>query len=123
MIAGAVDANLEVRIPLFLEDDFGQSHPIEGVVDTGFSAFLSLPTAFITSLALPWLVEEEVILANGRIESLDTFAATIIWDGQPRSIRVYAVDTDPLVGMKLLAGNEVRIRVVAGGVVWIDALP
>ncbi len=117
MILGAVDADLEARVPLSVEDTSGQLHRTEAVIDTGFSEFLALPTSFIAALALVWLFEEQVILADGGIQGMDGYSVTINWHGQSRTVQVHAVDGDPLVGMKLLAGNEVRIRVVDGGLV------
>lgn len=56
MITGVVDARLEARLPLFVEDAAGQPSCLEAVVDTGFSGFLSLPSALITSLGYTWLL-------------------------------------------------------------------
>jgi hypothetical protein len=49
--------------------------------------------------------------------------ATVNWDGAPRDVEVDAADTDPLVGMALLAGHELRIKVIAGGTVTVSAIP
>jgi hypothetical protein len=38
-------------------------------------------------------------------------------------VEIDAADTDPLVGMGLLYGYEVRIQAIDGGVVTIEALP
>jgi clan AA aspartic protease len=123
MIIGAVDANLDARIPLFVEDATGQTHPIDVVIDTGFSGFLTLPPAQIALLGLLWLSQEFCMLADGSIHTVDLYAASVIWDSQTRAIHVSAVDLSPLVGMKLLQGSEVRIQVKPGGLVHIDALP
>jgi clan AA aspartic protease len=98
MIVGAVDANLEARIPLFVEDVTGQTHPIEAVIDTGFSGFLSLPPSQIATLGLLWLYDQQVMLADGSIHMVDVYSVTVIWDSQMVAIHVNAVDTSPLVG-------------------------
>jgi clan AA aspartic protease len=123
MITGYVDAGLEARIPLYIEDATGQLQPIEVVVDTGFTGFLAVPLALIASLALPWQFQQHVMLGDGSIQLLDVYSAVIIWDTQSRTVHVTAVDPTPLVGMKLLEGSELRIRVRAGDVVLIDDLP
>ncbi len=64
-----------------------------------------------------------MILANGTEDQCDIYAATVIWDGTPRNILIEAADTDPLVGMALLYGHDVRMQVVEGGSVIIAALP
>jgi hypothetical protein len=38
-------------------------------------------------------------------------------------VEIGAAETDPLVGMGLLYGHEVRIQAVDGGTVTIEALP
>jgi hypothetical protein len=38
-------------------------------------------------------------------------------------VEIDAADTDPLVGMGLLYGYEVRIQAIEGGAVTIEALP
>ena len=62
-------------------------------------------------------------LADGRVESFDVDVATVIWDGQPRTVEVEAADTEPLVGMSLLEHHALRIDVLNGGMVTITALP
>jgi clan AA aspartic protease len=93
------------------------------VIDTGFTGFLSLPPATVAALGLTWLQIETAMLADGSIQVFDVYTASIIWDTQSRTIRVTAVDTSPLVGTKLLQGNEVRIEVKPNGRVTIDLLP
>jgi clan AA aspartic protease len=123
MIFGAVDAKLEAHVQLFVEDVTAQTHPVDVIVDTGFSGFLTLPSAQIAALALPWIAQDRLALADGSIHLIDVYSAFIIWDGQSRQTRVYSVDVAPLVGMKLLEGHEVRISVVPGGLVYIDLVP
>ncbi|HYV37453.1 MAG TPA: hypothetical protein VE988_17240 [Gemmataceae bacterium] len=123
MISGLVDARLEARIAVYIEDDTGQCQNVDAVIDTGFSGFLCLPPSQVASLALPWVCRQPTKLADGTIQMLDEYAAIVIWDTQPRNILVVAANTDPLVGMKLLEGNELRMRVVPGGFIWIDAVP
>lgn len=45
------------------------------------------------------------------------------WDGQIRTIETNESEADPLVGMGLLEGYELKIQAVAGGLVTITALP
>jgi clan AA aspartic protease len=123
MIVGSIDANLEARIPLFVEDMTGQMHPVDAVIDTGFSGFLSLLPTQIAAFGLLWLYDQQVVLADGSIQVVDVYAASVIWNNQLRTLHVNAVNLSPLVGMKLLEGNEVRMKVVPGGLVHIDVVP
>jgi hypothetical protein len=45
------------------------------------------------------------------------------WHGQPWSAEVEAADAQPLLGMALLQGSELRIEVLPGGGVTIAQLP
>lgn len=59
-------------------------------------------------------------LADGSEQECDVYAATVIWDGQPRRVPVDAAETDPLVGMPLLNGSDLYMQVRAGGRVAIE---
>jgi clan AA aspartic protease len=118
-----VNANREATIRLGVIGLQGHPQDIEAVIDTGFTGFLTLPPALVTALGLSWLCRQPGILADGRVEYFDVYIATVIWDGQPRTIEVEAADTEPLVGMSLLDRHSLRIDVLSGGVVTISALP
>lgn len=123
MISGLVNADLEATISLVMLDVTGQPRPVETIIDTGFTGFLTLPAAQIASLGLAWVGTEEVILGDGSVALADVFSATLIWEGQPRPVEVEAAETDPLSGMALLQGHDLCIRVVAGGPVTVEAVP
>jgi clan AA aspartic protease len=123
MITGMVNANREAIIQLMALGLQGHQQEIEAVIDTGFSGFLTMPSLLVAALGLAWLCRQPGILANGRVEFFDVYVATVIWDGQPRTVEVEAADTEPLVGMSLLDGHTLRINVMSGGVVTITAFP
>jgi clan AA aspartic protease len=101
----------------------GREQTLEAVVDTGFSGSLTLPPAVIARLGLLWRTRGSATLANGSVDQFDIYAATVLWDGAPRNILVEAADTDPLVGMRLLHRHDLRMQVIEGGTVTIEALP
>ena len=123
MITGVVNAHREATICLLLQAADGRDQEIEAILDTGFNGSLTLPPSVIAALRLPWRTRGLVILANGTEDQCDIYAATVLWDGVPRNILVEAADTDPLVGMALLYGHDVRMQVVEGGSIIIQALP
>jgi hypothetical protein len=45
----------------------------------------------------------------------------VIWDGQYREIDINESETNPLIGMKLLRGYDLRMRIIEGGTVVIEA--
>lgn len=101
----------------------GQEQEIEAVIDTGFNGFLTLPPSQITALVLPRLGRGRAILADGSEDVFDIYEVTVMWDSQWLPVEADAADTDALVGMALLDGYELRIQVVDGGSVSIEALP
>jgi clan AA aspartic protease len=123
MITGMVNANREAIIQFVALGPQGNQQEIEAVIDTGFTGFLTMPSALVAGLGLAWLCRQPGILADGRIEFFDVYIATVIWDGQPRTVEVESADTKPLVGMSLLDGHTLRIDVLSGGVVTITAFP
>ena len=123
MIIGVVNASHEATIRLVVRGASGQEYEIEAIIDTGFTGFLTLPPALIASLGLAWRGLEQVGLGDGSPQLFDVYAATVIWNGQARTVEIDAADTDPLVGMGLIYGYELRIQVINGGTVTIEVLP
>jgi clan AA aspartic protease len=123
MINGVVNSVLEATIRIQIRDAAAGVQQIESTVDTGYNGFLLLQPAQNSALGLPWLKKLSVALADGSVQYIDVYAATVIWDGVPRSVEVDAIARNPLIGMKLLEGCELRIKVVEGGFVNILTPP
>ena len=123
MIIGIVTSNLEATVRLQIVDGNGQSQSIDTILDTGFSEFLSLPIATVAALGLPWLYHDKTQLIDGRIIPVEIFATSVIWNGKPRMINVQALGVHNLIGMRMLAGHDMQMRIVDGGTVTIDAVP
>ena len=96
---------------------------IKAVIDTGFTASLTLPIDVITTLELVCFAQQEGMLRNGEVHLFDVYEGAVIWDGQIRTIEINESNSDPLIGMALLEGYELRIESIAGGSVTIQALP
>ena len=110
MISGVVNANREATIRLVAIGPNGQQQEIDAIIDTGFTGFLTLPPALVTTLGLSWLCRQPGILADGSVDFFDVYVARVIWDGQLRTVEVEAADTEPLVGMSLLDQHALRIK-------------
>jgi clan AA aspartic protease len=123
MIPGTVNSRHEILIRVTVRTAAGQEQEIEAVLDTGFTGLLILPPATIAGLGLRRRSRSYAVLANGNVEQFDVYATTVIWDGRPRRILIYSVDTAPLLGMTLLIGHELRAQVVAGGIAEISPIP
>jgi clan AA aspartic protease len=172
MITGVVQAD-EGRIRLRIKGLRGREREIEAVIDTGYTASLTLPSALIVALGLRWRSVDRGMLADGSECLVDVYEAKVVWDSKLRQILVdevgmvhmwpvlgntlvpsggvqflpmscringfrrqnapeqvlpccepcHEVDAEPLVGMRLLRGHELKMQVRAGGKVTIKRLP
>lgn len=122
MIQGFVSNDWEPVIEVKLIGKSGESKKLEAVVDTGFNGHLSLTESIIDELKLPWLSIGSVVLADGTTALYDSHEGHVEWQGELRRIPIDLADSIPLIGMRLLEGNELVIRAVIGGDVKIRTL-
>jgi len=122
MMIGNVNSRREAIIQFAVLGENNQRQGIKAVIDTGYTGFLTLPSAIITRLGLTWYMQEEGILGDGSLCMFNVFEASAIWDGQVKTIEINESETDPLVGMSLLEGYELNIEGFTGGLVTIKAL-
>jgi clan AA aspartic protease len=121
MITGLVKAD-EGRIRLRVRGTQGRAREVEAVVDTGYTASLTLPPTLIAALGLRWQSLDRGTLADGSECLFDVYEGKVIWDGKVRRVLVDEADTDPLVGMGLLRGYELKMQVRSRGKVTIKRL-
>jgi predicted aspartyl protease len=76
----------------------------------------------IQALDLRWQTVDRFKLADGSVCIFDVYEAKVVWDGRVRRILVDEADADPLVGMRLLKGHELRIQVRHRGKVTIKRM-
>jgi clan AA aspartic protease len=122
MITGMVKSD-EGRVRLKVKGLRGRGQEVEAVIDTGYTASLTLPPAVVTALGLRWQSMDRFTLADGSECLFDVYMARVHWDGKVRTILVDEADADPLVGMRLLRGHELKMQVRARGQVTIKRLP
>ena len=122
MIAGMVQS-AEGRIRLTVKGRSGRQQEIQAVIDTGYTASLTLPSAVIQALGLRWQTVDRFKLADGSICIFDVYEAKVVWDGKVRQILVDEADAEPLVGMRLLKGHQLDMEVRYRGKVTIKRLP
>lgn len=96
---------------------------IEAVIDTGFTSSLSLPLSLVSLLNLPWLSQDRAVLGDGSVCLFHIHEAVVEWDGTRQTVQVHASESEPLVGMELLHGFELNLKVKQGGKVTIKRLP
>jgi clan AA aspartic protease len=122
MITGVVRGN-EARIRLKIRGPHGREQEIEAAIDTGYTASLTLPPALVAGLGLQWQSTDRGTLADGSEFLFDVYEATVVWDRRARRVLVDEAETDPLVGMSLLNGYELKMQVRPRGKVTIKQLP
>jgi clan AA aspartic protease len=122
MITGVVHSS-EAWIRLTVIGPRRKHRTVDAIVDTGYTSFLSLEPTVIGDLNLRWETLGRAILADGSECTFDVYSGEIEWDGVVRRITIDEADTDPLVGMSLLEGFELTVRVREGGAVTIRPLP
>ena len=113
----------EAWISFPIRDKNGRLHSISAIVDTGSTAWLTLPRATIDLLGLTWVREGRGLLADNSVTTFNVFDAEVIWNRRVRRIFVDESEATPLVGMSLLNGFELRVQVREGGTVSIRPLP
>jgi len=123
MISGRVNTQREAIIQLDILGENQQRQVIQAVIDTGYTGFLTLPYHIISTLNLTWYMQQEGLLGDGSLRMFNVYEASVIWDGQIKIIEVNESETDPLAGMGLLEGYELKIQALPGGLVTINALP
>ena len=121
MIQGSVNDAYEAVVSFTVQGPSGLAREIAAVLDTGYSEFLTLPSALVSELRLPYVTSDQAVLADGSEVSFDVHEATVLWDGEPRRVDAYAADATPLVGMRLLDGHSLYVDVRDGGRVVIQA--
>ena len=123
MIGGVVNARVEAIVSLRVRGPGGSELDVDAVVDSGFTASLALPPSTVVTLGLARQSGGGAVLADGSVRQFDIYAAEVAWDGSWRQVLVSAVGAEALLGMRLLAGHELRIAVVPGSSVEITPLP
>lgn len=115
MIIGRVNEKLEALTTLSIYGAQGEVQEIEVLIDTGYTAYLTLPIAIIAELGLENFATGQLTMADGSKIISELYQATILWDGQPRTIEVDALESEVLVGMALLEGCDLHIHIAVDG--------
>lgn len=121
MIVGSVNTDREAIVRLVIVGPRGREREVEAIVDTGYTGFLTLPSE-VADLGLPFLMRGSAVLADGSESLFNIHEATVDWAGGRRRVLIDIAESDPLLGMELLHGNELAIQVIAGGSVALKRL-
>lgn len=81
MMRGVVNARREAVLTLQVRGPSGTAVAIDGVVDPGFTASLTLPPAVVSTLRMVRQSSGGAVLADGSVRQFDIYAAEVEWDG------------------------------------------
>ncbi|HEX4129887.1 MAG TPA: hypothetical protein VHZ24_07580 [Pirellulales bacterium] len=121
-LLGHVDHSLQPIVPIMLVGPGGNTSEYAAMLDTGFDGWLTLPSATIEKLELPWQAKARALVADGRTETFDIFAGQLVWFGRSLRIEIEAVESLPLIGTALLRNCKLEIEMVADGRVAITPM-
>jgi clan AA aspartic protease len=119
MITGVVNDKLEATLPVLVTGPDGQSREVMAVIDTGYNGAITLPSSVVTALLLSRGASREVTLGDTSRKVFDYYNANVVWDGQPRKVRVLCVEGDPVIGTTLLRGFLLNAEFVVNGPVTL----
>ena len=126
MISGRVrpsradGSGLEARVEIAILDDSGISRPLEAVVDTGFTGWLTVPPHLASEFGLVPTGSAPSTMANG-LEVEPVFCnAVVMWHAQSVNVLVDIMENVPLIGTDLLADCRLTIDWWDGGEVMIE---
>ena len=123
---GTVNDAVEAGVTLTILGDNGTTEHINFVIDTGLTEETTLPQEVISRLNLTLANDGddfENTLADGTTTAPMIYTVRILWHDRLREIEVVNMETDPLIGMKLLRGSNLSVDAVPGGQVTITELP
>ena len=119
-IQGAVNAQLETLVEITVRGAGGRSdQTIRAIIDTGFDRYLSLPPQTVAELDLPYAGKEPFDAFGGVTVVLNIHHAIVDFGGVEQGISCIAADNPPLIGMALLRGYELCLKVADGGTVTL----
>ncbi len=123
MIQGVVNARYESVVRLRVRGPAGAVSDVDAIVDSGFTASLTLPMPLVTALGLVRQSGGTAVLADGSSRQFDIFDAEVEWGASWRAVLVSAVGNEALLGMRMMSGHKLTVEVVPGGLVQITPLP
>jgi predicted aspartyl protease len=120
---GVVNARLEAILPVRLRGPTGIELLCDAIIDTGSTFSLTMTPSIVATLGLAPSSSADAMMANGVIRKYDIYSVEIEWDGVWQAILAPAVGTEVLLGIRLIAGHELKIVAKPGGTVEIKRLP
>ena len=123
MMRGSVDADRQATVRLRVRGTAGSTTEVGFLLDTGFDGTVILPEQIAQQLGFVHLGRDTAILADGSLQTYEMYLGQLLWHSVFQDTVFLCIGPEPLIGMGLLNGNELRIEVTPGGMVEINELP
>jgi predicted aspartyl protease len=120
MMRGTVNSAMEAVLRLRLRGPGGRTRTIHAVLDTGFTASLTLPIRIVNELLLERESMGSAELADGTISPFDLYNVEVRWNNTWKPILAWAIGDDVLAGMGLVADCRVTFVATPGGETLIE---
>ena len=120
MISGGVNSDLEAVIEIAVQDDGGEFHIFQCIIDTGFNGFLAMPSEIIEELGLVFRQNRATNLVGSVDIYLPVYLGLVDWNEELLEISVLGTERDFLAGTALLENSTLTIQVWDGGDVLIE---
>ena len=114
---------LVARIPIAIAGPDRVFRTVEADVDTGFTGWLTLPTAIIQDLGLVSHGRRLTVMANNEARRSYLYRVLLAWHGVLRWTTVIQSEDQPLIGMALLSDCRLTVDAWEGGPVVIAERP
>ncbi|MDE0122546.1 MAG: aspartyl protease family protein [bacterium] len=122
MIRGRVSGDQQALIVVDIMDGYGRLQPVEVVLDTGFTGYLTLSPRTISDLGLPSVGQRTFELANGELFDFQVYLGSVSWHSRISDVLVLQSDSAPLLGMALIWGSRVTMDAYSDAEVTIEEL-
>ena len=103
------------QITLEIINAEGRPCPVEMVLDTGFSGYLTLPTETIRELGLSPLGRRTLELDGGNLSDFEAYLAAVSLQGHLTDVLVLSSASAPMVGMSMLYRSRIALHAIADG--------
>lgn len=112
----------QLRITLEIINAEGRPCPVEMVLDTGFSGYLTLPTETIRELGLSPLGWRTLELDGVSLSEFEAYLAAVSLQGHLTDVLALRSDGAPLMGMGLPWGDRIALHAIAAEEINIQEL-
>lgn len=111
----SVSEDRHALVTLEIVDTESRPCPVEVVLDTGFTGYLTLPPETVRQLGLSSVGLRTLELGSGDLTECEAYLATVSMQGALTDVLVLSSDGAPMVGMSLLRGSRIALHAIADG--------